>query len=54
MALRRQRSEEVLAIAHKVGLEWLPIDRDVLGRSPDAFFHRDGEGRLIARGAEQL
>ncbi len=47
-------SEEVLAIAHKVGLEWLATDEGVLGRSLDAFFHRDGEGRLLDRGAEQL
>ena len=47
-------SEEVLAIGHKVGLEWMATDEGVLGRSLGQFFHRDSEGRLLDRGPEQL
>ena len=47
-------SEEVLAIAHSVGVEWMATDEGVLGRSSGAFFARDGNGRLPAHLAEKL
>ena len=47
-------SEEVLAIAHKLGLQWMATDEGVLGRSLGHFFQRDNEGRLLERGPEQL
>jgi alpha-amylase/alpha-mannosidase (GH57 family) len=42
-------SEEVLAIAHSVGVQWMATDEGVLGRSSlGVFFGRDGSGRLPA------
>ncbi len=47
-------SEEVLAIAHTLGVQWMATDEGVLGRSTGAFFARDGGGRLPAHQAEKL
>ncbi len=47
-------SEEVISIGHRLGLQWLATDEGVLGRSLGQFFHRDGDGRLLERGPEQL
>jgi alpha-amylase/alpha-mannosidase (GH57 family) len=47
-------SEEVLAIAHNLGIQWMATDEGVLGRSSGAYFARDGNGRLPAHLAEKL
>jgi alpha-amylase/alpha-mannosidase (GH57 family) len=47
-------SEEVLAIAHSVGVQWMATDEGVLGRSTGLFFALDGNGRLPANLAEKL
>ncbi len=47
-------SEEVLAIAHNVGVQWMATDEGVLGRSTGSFFARDGGGRLPANLGEKL
>jgi alpha-amylase/alpha-mannosidase (GH57 family) len=47
-------SEEVLAIAHQLGVEWMATDEEVLGRSLGISFHRDGHGRLPAELAAKL
>jgi alpha-amylase/alpha-mannosidase (GH57 family) len=47
-------SEEVLAIAHSLGVNWMATDEGVLGRSTGVFFSRDGGGRLPADQAENL
>ena len=47
-------SEEVIAIAHKLGVKWMATDEGVLGRTIGYFFTRDGEGRLSADGADRL
>ena len=47
-------SEEVLAIAHNLGVKWMATDEGVLGRSTGVFFARDGGGRLPAHLAESL
>ena len=47
-------SEEVLAIAHKVGLEWMATDEGVLGRSLGVSLHRDRSGRLEAGALQRL
>ena len=47
-------SEEVLAIAHSVGVQWMATDEGVLGRSTGLFFARDASGRLPAHLAEKL
>jgi alpha-amylase/alpha-mannosidase (GH57 family) len=47
-------SEETLAIAHSLGIQWMATDEGVLGRSTGVFFQRDGNGRLPAHLAEQL
>ena len=39
-------SEEVLAIAHNLGVQWMATDEGVLGRSTGVFFARDGNGKL--------
>ncbi|MBV8052554.1 MAG: hypothetical protein JOZ80_15295, partial [Acidobacteriaceae bacterium] len=39
-------SEEVLAIAHSLGIQWMATDEGVLGRSLQVNFARDGNGRL--------
>ena len=47
-------SEEVLAIAASLGINWMATDEGVLGRSTGLFFARDGNGRLPANLAEKL
>ncbi|HTS35831.1 MAG TPA: glycoside hydrolase family 57 protein [Candidatus Solibacter sp.] len=47
-------SEEVLAIAASIGINWMATDEGVLGRSTGLFFARDGNGRLPAHLAEKL
>ena len=47
-------SEEVLAIAHNLGVKWMATDEGVLGRSSGVFFARDGGGRLPAHLGEKL
>jgi alpha-amylase/alpha-mannosidase (GH57 family) len=47
-------SEEVLAIAHSLGIQWMATDEEVLGRSSGAFFGRDSAGRLPAPLGEKL
>jgi alpha-amylase/alpha-mannosidase (GH57 family) len=47
-------SEEVLAIAHGLGIQWMATDEGVLGRSAGVFFARDGNGRLPTHLAERL
>jgi alpha-amylase/alpha-mannosidase (GH57 family) len=47
-------SDEALAIAHGLGVQWMATDEGVLGRSSGVFFARDGHGRLPAHLAERL
>jgi alpha-amylase/alpha-mannosidase (GH57 family) len=47
-------SEEVLAIASNLGIQWMATDEGVLGRSTGVFFQRDGNGRLPTHLAERL
>jgi alpha-amylase/alpha-mannosidase (GH57 family) len=47
-------SEEVLAIAHSLGVQWMATDEGVLGRTTGSYFSRDGAGRLPAPMAEKL
>jgi alpha-amylase/alpha-mannosidase (GH57 family) len=47
-------SEETLAIAHSLGINWMATDEGVLGRSTGVSFDRDGNGRLPAHLAERL
>src|ERR1700680_2897412 len=47
-------SEEVLAIAHQLGLKWMATDEEVLGRSLGISFHRDGHGHLPSELAGKL
>jgi alpha-amylase/alpha-mannosidase (GH57 family) len=47
-------SNEVLTIAHELGVKWLATDEGVLGRSKGVIFQRDHTGRLDANAAEQL
>jgi alpha-amylase/alpha-mannosidase (GH57 family) len=47
-------SEEVIAIAHSLGIQWMATDEGVLGRSTGLFFQRDGNGRLPTHLAERL
>jgi alpha-amylase/alpha-mannosidase (GH57 family) len=47
-------SEEVLAIAANLGVQWMATDEGILGRSTGTFFARDGNGRLPAHQAEKL
>ena len=47
-------SEETLAIAHSVGVQWMATDEGVLGRSTGLFFARDGNGRLPGNLSEKL
>jgi alpha-amylase/alpha-mannosidase (GH57 family) len=47
-------SEEVLAIAHNLGVKWMATDEGVLGRSSGVFFAREGGGRLPAHLGEKL
>ncbi|MGE5324029.1 MAG: glycoside hydrolase family 57 protein, partial [Actinomycetota bacterium] len=47
-------SDEVLKLAHDVGLKWVATDEGVLGRSLGYLFERDSHGRLLAEPAEKL
>jgi alpha-amylase/alpha-mannosidase (GH57 family) len=47
-------SEEVLAIAHSLGIQWMATDEEVLGRSSGVSFGRDNTGRLPAHLGERL
>jgi alpha-amylase/alpha-mannosidase (GH57 family) len=47
-------SEEVLAIAHRLGVQWMATDEGVLGRSLGLFFSRDGQGQLGSDLAHKL
>ena len=47
-------SEEAIAIAHKLGVQWMATDEGVLGRSLNFNFVRDGGGRLTGGGPERL
>jgi alpha-amylase/alpha-mannosidase (GH57 family) len=47
-------SEEVVAIAHRLGVQWMATDEGVLGRSLGMFFSRDGQGRLSSDLAHRL
>ncbi|HST09897.1 MAG TPA: glycoside hydrolase family 57 protein, partial [Terriglobales bacterium] len=47
-------SEEAIAIAHELGVDWMATDEGILGRSTGLFFARDGEGRLAGHLAEKL
>ena len=47
-------SEEAIAIAHSLGVNWMATDEGVLGRSLDYHFSRDAHGHLSADAAERL
>src|SRR5262249_20319586 len=47
-------SEEVLAIAQSLGVNWMASDEGVLGRSLGIDFGRDGYGHLPLESAERL
>jgi alpha-amylase/alpha-mannosidase (GH57 family) len=47
-------SEEVLAIAHGLGAQWMATDEGVLGRTLGINFFRDGQGRLNSDLAHRL
>jgi alpha-amylase/alpha-mannosidase (GH57 family) len=47
-------SEEVLAITHSLGVQWMATDEGVLGRSTGVFFARDGNGQMPAQLGEKL
>ena len=47
-------SDDAIAIAHGLGVQWMATDEEVLGRSTGLFFARDGEGRLAGHLAEKL
>jgi len=47
-------SEEAIAIAHQLGVQWMATDEGVLGRTLGLFLGRDGEGRLPGHLAEKL
>jgi alpha-amylase/alpha-mannosidase (GH57 family) len=47
-------SDDVLRIAHDLGLRWMATDESVLGRTLNFDFHRDGAGRLPPDAAEKL
>src|SRR6266853_3413990 len=47
-------SEEAIAIAHKLGVQWMATDEGVLGRSLGINFSRDGSGNLTSDLAQQL
>ncbi|MGA2236154.1 MAG: glycoside hydrolase family 57 protein [Terriglobales bacterium] len=47
-------SEETLAIAHQLGVQWMATDEGVLGRSLGINFSRDGYGHLNADLAQRL
>ena len=47
-------SEEVLNLAHQLGVQWMATDEGVLGRTLGVFFSRDAYGRLERSLAEKL
>src|SRR6266496_820695 len=47
-------SEEVLAIAHSVGIRWMATDEGVLARTLGMSFMRDGRGRVPDAAAAKL
>jgi alpha-amylase/alpha-mannosidase (GH57 family) len=47
-------SDDAIAIAHGLGVQWMATDEEVLGRSTGLFFARDGDGRLAGHLAEKL
>ncbi len=47
-------SDEVLAIASQLGVQWMATDEGVLGRSLGQEMRRDGEGYLDGNSAEKL
>lgn len=47
-------SDEVLAIAHGLGIQWMATDEGVLGRSQGIHFSRDGSGHLPPDAAAKL
>jgi alpha-amylase/alpha-mannosidase (GH57 family) len=47
-------SEEVFAVAQKLGVKWMATDEGVLGRSLGLFFARDGYGHLPSELAQKL
>jgi alpha-amylase/alpha-mannosidase (GH57 family) len=47
-------SEEAIAIAHDLGVQWMATDEGVLGRSLGVYFSRDGAGRLPGHLGEKL
>src|SRR5579883_1538204 len=47
-------SNDAIAIAGRLGVEWMATDEGVLGRSLNRLFHRDGEGRLLGTEAQWL
>jgi len=47
-------SEEVLAITHRLGVQWMATDEGVLGRTLGLNFSRDGQGRLSSDMAHRL
>src|SRR5882724_8400563 len=47
-------SEEVLAIAHRLGVQWMATDEGVLGRTLGLSFNRDGQGHLSSDLAHHL
>jgi alpha-amylase/alpha-mannosidase (GH57 family) len=47
-------SEEVLHIAHQLGIKWMATDEGVLGRSLNTFFQRSANDRLASGSAQQL
>lgn len=47
-------SEETLAIAHELGVQWMATDEGVLGRSLGTNFSSDGHGHLDSESAHRL
>ena len=47
-------SEDVLGLAHSLGVKWMATDEGVLGRSLGVFFSRGAEGRMDSSLAEKL
>jgi alpha-amylase/alpha-mannosidase (GH57 family) len=47
-------SDEVIAIASRLGIEWMASDEGVLGRSLGRFFERDPHGLLLGEGSADL
>jgi alpha-amylase/alpha-mannosidase (GH57 family) len=47
-------SDEAIAIAHRLGVQWMATDEEVLGRSLGTHFSRDGQGCLNSDLAHKL